>query len=403
MRGRSSSLSRGEAETVDTSSWFLELHAKMAMERRKKPTFVEEGVGMARVVLEQRDNMREVVRMRKEYVVMLEGSLRGTIASMGRIQAKKEALEEDLETARAMAREAEVALKRVEAMMVIRGQEDALGSKLQMDSVCGHDGPCGCVVEVVVKYKGAGGVVESIALAPEKMMLSPVLRSGGGEQDSESVASAPGESVEVLRGPPSVEPYQGGGHPEYRSALSGQGQVVKKNLAEARLQMVEKFNLAERFMEAELWVDVESAVRDLREAWRILRTEYQEGQLEDRFALLEFSARLLQGRAWVKLGRWNCLVTLVGDKEFTVTVPKVGDPGVTTENCAMWFLLRATYRFTAGAGPGAEHDCVEVVRLAGSLGERKKEKFEGEVKLLRESFVRRRESRDRLARRPGKW
>ena len=97
------------------------------------------------------------------------------------------------------------------------------------------------------------------------------------------------------------------------------------------------------------------------------------------------------------------MVTLVGDKEFTVTVPKVGDPGVTTENCAMWFLLRATYRFTAGAGPGAEHDCVEVVRLAGSLGERKKEKFEGEVKLLRESFVRRRESRDRLARRPGKW
>ena len=53
MRGRSSSLSRGEAETVDTSSWFLELHAKMAMERRKKPTFVEVGVGMECRVLVQ--------------------------------------------------------------------------------------------------------------------------------------------------------------------------------------------------------------------------------------------------------------------------------------------------------------------------------------------------------------
>ena len=403
-------MDRGGEEVVDTSPWFLELHARMAMEKRKKPTFVEEGAGLARVLLEQRDSLKEVVRVRAEYVSMLEGSLRGTVASLGRIQSKREALEEDIVTARGMAKEAVDALERIEAMLVIRGDDAKVESKLQVDSICGHEGACGCVLEVLLKYKGAGGEVETIALAPERMLRMPVLKGGGaeGDGDGDSISTAEG-SVEVVRGPPD-EPGHGDGHPEYGSALTRTGQVEKNKLAEARLVMVEKFKLAERYMEAELWGDVEKVVRDLREAWRLLRTEYQEGQLEDRFALLEFSARLLQGRAWIKLHRWNCLVTLVGDKEFTVTVPRVGEPGVTTENCAVWFLLRATYRFAANSAcsavPGAEHDCVEVVRLASQLGERKKEKLELEVRALREGFLRKRDARDklglRLFRKPSK-
>ena len=399
-------MDRGREEQVDTSPWFLELHAKMAMERRKKPTFVEHGVGMARMLLEQRDSMKEVVRMRREYVSMLEGSHRGTMASLGRIQAKREALEEDIVTARGAVKEAVEGLDRIEAMLVIRGGDSEVESKLQVDSVCGHAGACGCVVEVLLKYKGAGGEVETITLAPETMELMPVLRGGGSEVDGESVGTV-GESVEVLRGPPEDELNHGAGHPEYTSALTRQGQVEKKNMAEARLVMVEKYKLAERYMGAELWTDVERAVRDLREAWRVLKTEYQEGQLEDRFAFLEFSARLMQGTAWVKLRRWNCLVTLVGDKEFTVGVPRVGDPGVTAETCAVWFLLRATYRFAAGAAassvPGAEHDCVEVVRLASLLDRERKEKLESDVRSLRESYMRKKEARDRLMKRPGKW
>ena len=80
------------------------------------------------------------------------------------------------------------------------------------------------------------------------------------------------------------------------------------------------------------------------------------------------------------------------------------------ENCAVWFLLRATYRYAASSAssavPGAEHDCVEVVRLASQLGERKKEKLVLEVRDLKEGFQRRREARDRLglrvSRRPSK-
>ena len=131
---------------VDTSPWFLELHARMAMEKRKKPTFVEEGAGLARVLLEQRDSLKEVVRVRAEYVSMLEGSLRGTVASLGRIQTKREALEEDIVTARGMAKEAVDALERIEAMLVIRGDDAKVESKLQVDSICGHEGACGCVL-----------------------------------------------------------------------------------------------------------------------------------------------------------------------------------------------------------------------------------------------------------------
>lgn len=403
-------MGRGGEEVVDTSPWFLELHARLAMEKKRKPTFVEEGAGLARVLLEQRDNLQEVVKVRAEYVSMLEGSLRGTVASLGRIQAKREALEEDLVTARGMAKEAVDALERMEAMLVIRGEDAKVESKLQVDSICAHEGACGCVLEVLLKYKGAGGEVETIALAPERMLMMPVLKGGGdeGDGDGESISTA-GDSVEVVRGPPE-EPSHGVGHPEYVSALTRTGQVEKYKPAEARLVMVEKFKLAERYMEAELWGDVEKVVRDLREAWRMLKAEYPEGQLEDRFAWLEFSARLLQGRAWIKLNRWNCLVTLVGDKEFTVTVPRVGEPGATIENCAVWFLLRATYRFAASSAssavPGAEHDCVEVVRLASQLGERKKEKLVLEVRALKEGFQRRREARDKMGlrvfRRPSK-
>ena len=108
--------------------------------------------------------------------------------------------------------------------------------------------------------------------------------------------------------------------------------------------------------------------------------------------------RLLLGRAFVELGKWGAMESIVGSAEHpTSDIPKVGE-ALSSSHVASWYVLRAWYRAEQGLLDYAGFDCDHVGRLAARIvSQEEKDKVLQEVEGVKDRIRRIQHSRDRRA------
>ena len=255
---------------------------------------------------------------------------------------------------------------------------------LEMDSVCGCLGACGCVSEVVLKVGKEGEEVKEIKLVGQELKKEAKVEKAKVEKVKGEKAEA--EKVQVEKAEAEKEAVKL--EVEKRSKLN-----------EAMLNAKELVIKMRRALDAKEWRLLENFKREFDTAWAVIKKVEQEGVLEEKWYILHVDASIWLAQAMANVGKWGVVETVVGGPDSkSVKVPRTTDPGYSAERVAEWLIVRARARLASRWATGAAHDLDEATSLAEWGGRRnwarrvmvEVEKWREEVEKLRREERRRR-------------
>ena len=250
---------------------------------------------------------------------------------------------------------------------------------LEMDSVCGCLGACGCVSEVVLKVGKEGEEVKEIKLVGQELKKEAKVEKA--KVEKVKVEKAEAEKAEAEKEAVKLEV-------EKRSKLN-----------EAMLNAKELVIKMRRALDAKEWRLLENFKREFDTAWAVIKKVEQEGVLEEKWYILHVDASIWLAQAMANVGKWGVVETVVGGPDSkSVKVPRTTDPGYSAERVAEWLIVRARARLASRWATGAAHDLDEATSLAEWGGRRnwarrvmvEVEKWREEVEKLRREERRRR-------------
>ena len=250
---------------------------------------------------------------------------------------------------------------------------------LEMDSVCGCLGACGCVSEVVLKVGKEGEEVKEIKLVGQELKKEAKVEKA-------KVEKVKVEKVQVEKAEAEKEAVKL--EVEKRSKLN-----------EAMLNAKELVIKMRRALDAKEWRLLENFKREFDTAWAVIKKVEQEGVLEEKWYILHVDASIWLAQAMANVGKWGVVETVVGGPDSkSVKVPRTTDPGYSAERVAEWLIVRARARLASRWATGAAHDLDEATSLAEWGGRRnwarrvmvEVEKWREEVEKLRREERRRR-------------
>ena len=255
---------------------------------------------------------------------------------------------------------------------------------LEMDSVCGCLGACGCVSEVVLKVGKEGEEVKEIKLVGQELKKEAKVEKA--KVEKVKVEKAEAEKVQVEKAEAEKE--------------AAKLEVEKRSkLNEAMLNAKELVIKMRRALDAKEWRLLENFKREFDTAWAVIKKVEQEGVLEEKWYILHVDASIWLAQAMANVGKWGVVETVVGGPDSkSVKVPRTTDPGYSAERVAEWLIVRARARLALRWAAGAAHDLDEATSLAEWGGRRnwarrvmvEVEKWREEVEKLRREERRRR-------------
>ena len=265
---------------------------------------------------------------------------------------------------------------------------------LEMDSVCGCLGACGCVSEVVLKVGKEGEEVKEIKLVGQELKKEAKVEKAKVEKakvEKAKVEKAKEEKVKEEK--------------EEAEKAEAEKEAVKlevekrSKLNEAMLNAKELVIKMRRALDAKEWRLLENFKREFDTAWAVIKKVEQEGVLEEKWYILHVDASIWLAQAMANVGKWGVVETVVGGPDSkSVKVPRTTDPGYSAERVAEWLIVRARARLASRWATGAAHDLDEATSLAEWGGRRnwarrvmvEVEKWREEVEKLRREERRRR-------------
>ena len=226
---------------------------------------------------------------------------------------------------------------------------------LEMDSVCGCLGACGCVSEVVLKVGKEGEEVKEIKLVGQELKKVAKVEKAKVEKakvEKVKVEKAEAEKVQVEKAEAEKE--------------AAKLEVEKRSkLNEAMLNAKELVINMRRALDAKEWRLLENFKREFDTAWAVIKKVEQEGVLEEKWYILHVDASIWLAQAMANVGKWGVVETVVGGRDSkSVKVPRTTDPGYSAERVADWLIVRARARLASRWATGAAHDLDEATSLA---------------------------------------
>ena len=227
---------------------------------------------------------------------------------------------------------------------------------LEMDSVCGCLGACGCVSEVVLKVGKEGEEVKEIKLVGQELKKEAKVEKA--KVEKAKVEKAKEEKAEAEKAEAEKE--------------AAKLEVEKRSkLNEAMLNAKELVIKMRRALDAKEWRLLENFKREFDTAWAVIKKVEQEGVLEEKWYILHVDASIWLAQAMANVGKWGVVETVVGGPDSkSVKVPRTTDPGYSAERVAEWLIVRARARLASRWATGAAHDLDEATSLAEWGGRR---------------------------------
>ena len=355
---RRSNSSGGDEEQV--KDW-KEEKRRLEEEKRKLDRRMEEkakqntqlvyrigGGEVMRVAWENGKKWEEAKKSSEERMEFLKGELERIERQEERLAAYKASLKADLAAE-------EVTLGVIgghlaKLVSVRPDQEVEKRWDLEIDSVCGCLGACGCVTEVVLKVGREGEEVKEIKLRGKEL------------KKEAKVEKAKVEKVEV--GKTEVEKT------EVEDAMKVEAEKRSK-LNAAMLDAKELAIKMKRALDAKEWRLLENFKREFDTAWAVIKRVEQEGVLEEKWYILHVDASIWLAQAMANVGKWGVVETVVGGPDSKpIMIPRTTDPGYNAERVCDWLIVRARARLASRWASAAAHDLDEAAKLAEWGGRR---------------------------------
>ena len=161
---------------------------------------------------------------------------------------------------------------------------------LEMDSVCGCLGACGCVSEVVLKVGKEGEEVKEIKLVGQELKKEAKVEKA--KVEKVKVEKAEAEKVQVEKAEAEKE--------------AAKLEVEKRSkLNEAMLNAKELVIKMRRALDAKEWRLLENFKREFDTAWAVIKKVEQEGVLEEKWYILHVDASIWLAQAMANVGKWG--------------------------------------------------------------------------------------------------